>query len=162
MVDSKEKNKVYRREWAKANRIRLESREGQSEKLKLKRARCYLKNKEKRLRYQKEYYINKSKECKLTQSEYKKNNKAVCNSNNAKYKANKKLATPKWLTKFDLDYIRHIYIQAIELEKLDGIKRHVDHSIPLRGKIVSGLHVPWNLEIITAEENIKKGNRLKF
>lgn len=160
-MDSKERNKKYRREWARSNRDRLMSREGYSEKLKVRRAKYYLKNKERILLYQKDYYINNSQTSKQRQSNYKKQNRAICNSNNAKYKADKKLATPKWLTKFDLDYIRHIYIQAIELENLDGIKRHVDHIIPIRGKTVSGLHVPWNLEIITAEENIKKGNRLK-
>lgn len=35
----------------------------------------------------------------------------------------------------------------------------VDHVIPLCGKLVSGLHVRWNLQYLTPEINRKKGNR---
>ena len=89
---------------------------------------------------------------------YKKANPGKVNFSNSKRIADKLQATLK-LSQFDQDYIKYLYIQAKELEKLDGIKYHVDHIVPLRGKTVCGLHVPWNLQVITAEENMKKHNK---
>lgn len=76
----------------------------------------------------------------------------------AKRRSLKLQATPKWLTEDDFKQIRSIYKQAHTLTKQTGVKHHVDHIIPLRGKNVSGLHIPSNLQILTAEENLKKGN----
>lgn len=67
-------------------------------------------------------------------------------------------ALPKWA---DLEKIDWFYREAARLTKETGIVHHVDHVIPLQGKNVCGLHVETNLQILTAVENISKGNRYR-
>lgn len=71
----------------------------------------------------------------------------------------RKQRTPIWLTKEHKKQINKVYKQAKYLSEEHGIKYHVDHIVPLVGKRVSGLHVPWNLQILKASENLKKHNR---
>jgi 5-methylcytosine-specific restriction endonuclease McrA len=69
-------------------------------------------------------------------------------------------ATPKWLTAEQKLEIRLKYRLAIELSRRLKIPHAVDHIVPLQGEEVCGLHVPWNMEVITQEENLKKSNKL--
>jgi 5-methylcytosine-specific restriction endonuclease McrA len=69
-------------------------------------------------------------------------------------------ATPPWLTKKQKTEIRQLYQIAITMTKTTGEQYVVDHIVPLRSPNVCGLHVPWNLRVITQEENLKKSNKL--
>jgi 5-methylcytosine-specific restriction endonuclease McrA len=69
-------------------------------------------------------------------------------------------ATPPWITKEQKLQTRQMYLEAQRLTKLTGERYVVDHIIPLRSDIVCGLHVPWNLRVMTQEENLKKSNKL--
>jgi hypothetical protein len=51
-----------------------------------------------------------------------------------------------------------IYLKCKQISKLTGIPHEVDHIVPLLGRNVLGLHVPWNMAIIPAKENRKKSN----
>ena len=69
-------------------------------------------------------------------------------------------ATPQWITADQKLAIRQLYLQAMELTKLTSERYVVDHIVPLISFEVCGLHVPWNLRVITQEENLKKSNKL--
>ena len=71
-----------------------------------------------------------------------------------------KLATPKWLTKEQKKKIVDIYEDMRRYRDTTGEEYHVDHIIPIRGKNVCGLHVPWNLRVIKAFDNMSKGNEI--
>lgn len=66
-------------------------------------------------------------------------------------------ATPEWV---DGKAIAEIYRDAARIQQETGVEHHVDHIEPLNGTHSCGLHVPWNLQIIPATENLKKGNRI--
>jgi 5-methylcytosine-specific restriction endonuclease McrA len=83
--------------------------------------------------------------------------KANINKKNCSLKRKKRL--PSWLTLEDLKQIEEIYLKAKNMSKQTGLEYHVDHIIPLNGKNVSGLHVPSNLQILLASDNLSKSNK---
>ncbi|MGD9724392.1 MAG: HNH endonuclease signature motif containing protein [Pirellulales bacterium] len=69
-------------------------------------------------------------------------------------------ATPQWLTAIQQAQIQEFYEVAVARAVQTGLPHHVDHIHPLKGKTFRGLHVPWNLQVLTGAENQTKGNRL--
>lgn len=90
--------------------------------------------------------------------EYAKRNRWKITSYTARRRASKLKRTPKWLTAEDIRKMREIQLEAKRLSELTGITHHVDHILPLRGKYVSGLHVPDNLQVLPGDENRRKSN----
>jgi len=89
------------------------------------------------------------------------NNLARVYASNAKRRADRIQRTPKWLTKDDLWMIKEVYELAVLRTKMFGFEWHVDHIIPLKGNLVSGLHVPTNLQVIEGRLNIMKNNKFE-
>lgn len=83
--------------------------------------------------------------------------KAIANA--AKYRLGKAKRTPCWLTEDDFWIMEQAYELARLRTELFGFKWEVDHEIPLRGRLVSGLHVPDNLRVIPKQVNRDKSNR---
>ena len=80
------------------------------------------------------------------------------NYKTSKRRADELQATPKWA---DTKLIKKVYSQSVDLSVSTGIEHHVDHIVPLKGKKVCGLHVHYNLRVIPAIDNLKKGNRME-
>ena len=89
---------------------------------------------------------------------WNKNNRDCVMYHDAKRRASKKQAFPKWLSELQQNQIKTIYKKCSEYRSM-GFDFHVDHIVPLQGKNVSGLHVPWNLRITTAKFNLSKGSK---
>ena len=84
--------------------------------------------------------------------------RAINNASYAKRRAAKIQRVPKWLTNRDLKVIKAFYSIAQMLSKVNNEVWHVDHKIPLQGNLVSGLHVPSNLQLMRGIENETKRN----
>ena len=87
-------------------------------------------------------------------------NKDRANADWMRREAGKKNRTPAWLTEEHLSQIKDQYWLAADLKAITGDDYHVDHIVPLNGKEVCGLHVPWNLQVLPADINRSKSNRL--
>jgi 5-methylcytosine-specific restriction endonuclease McrA len=91
---------------------------------------------------------------------WKENNQEQVLADNKVRRRKHRQATPPWISRKQKSDMRALYQAAIHMTKTTGERYVVDHIVPLRSDIVCGLHVPWNLRVITQEENLKKSNKL--
>lgn len=114
---------------------------------------------------------NKDRHGELTRSWYERNKEQHLVNSKEWYAANRhrklatttareercRLATPVWA---DREAIVALYAQAKRMTQETGVQHDVDHIVPLRGKTVSGLHIPVNLRVIPSPENKRKAAKL--
>jgi len=95
---------------------------------------------------------------KASQLRRNRENPARRNLWTANYRQAKIQRMPAWLNSGHMLEMESIYAYCSALRNV-GLDYHVDHIVPLRGDEVSGLHAPWNLQVIPGVENMSKGNR---
>lgn len=87
-------------------------------------------------------------------------NRDKTNAKTAARRAMRKQCAPRWLTAEMLAKVEGFYNLARKITEESGIQHEVDHIVPLKSDVVCGLHVPWNLQVISATQNRAKSNRL--
>lgn len=110
-------------------------------------------NKAKYNAYHIKYALNNLETVRSNKTKWQSKNLKKVLAKTRKYQASKKNATPSWLTVEQIKKMELIYINC-------PIGYEVDHKVPLQGKEVRGLHVPWNLRYLPISENRKKSNKI--
>lgn len=90
------------------------------------------------------------------QRDYCKRNPSLVAADTARYAARQLQATPVWSCP---KACKAVYWAAHQRTKTTGVAHDVDHIVPLRGRTVSGLHVPCNLAVVERSANRSKSNR---
>lgn len=143
----------------------------QKKEIKIKKAKYYQDNKKRILRTnarwasqntkrmaelrRDRYEKHKQKNLEQSRAWYRNHPEAV-RLKQARKRACKKAQIPCWVNE---KKIKEVYKTAELLTKTTGVQHHVDHIFPLRSDYMCGFHVETNMQILTAEENIKKSNR---
>lgn len=114
-----------------------------------------------RYKEKKEEWVEKNRDyIRARQRDYQKEHLADYARRARGYWASKVKGKPGWLTPIQLAQIEEFYEVCLAVNVQTGLKHEVDHIIPINGKTVCGLHVPWNLQILPSYENRSKSNKL--
>ena len=124
-----DKKRAYQREYSEKNKIVLQEKS-------------------------KQFYANNPNYYKLFRLRFPEK----LNAKETRRKTAKLQRNPIWLTDDDHWMMEQAYELAALRTKLFGFAWHVDHIVPLQGKLVSGLHTPINLRVIPGHENVRKSN----
>lgn len=136
----RKRHKKEIKEYLERNKERIRNREKE----------YYKKNKEKIKKWIEEHKEEIAIKRKEYDKEYRKRHPEKHSISNIKQQTNRNLRIVSWT---DWGKIKEFY-----KNKPEGMEG--DHIIPLQGKLVSGLHVSWNLQYMFGLENNKKNKKI--
>ena len=151
---STETDREKRREYVALNRARIREtqrahRKKNQDRINARQRAWFAKNPGKAASYSKAWYEQNKERWVEPRKKWAKNNPDYLRRRGRAEQAKRRAAMPKWADRQA--------IQAIYDNCPPGYE--VDHIIPINGRNVCGLHVPWNLQYLTPTENKAKGNR---
>ena len=129
------------------------TRATRGEEVKARKKVEYERNKDRRAPARKRYALANVDKLRDAAKKYSQEKPEVRREINATRRARTRNATPPWLTKEMRAEIKALHAEANALKAKFGVTFDVDHIVPLDGRHVSGLHVPWNMRVITQAEN---------
>lgn len=144
----KERARARAKQWALDN----------PEKVKYSNRRWAAMDKTKARRRRERWELRNREAVRIARNEYKRAHPEKFAAAQAKRRLVVKQQCPIWA---DVEKIKAVYAEAARLTAQTGIQHHVDHEIPLRGVLVSGLHVETNLRAIPAVDNMRKHNKFE-
>lgn len=137
--------------WAEANQDRLKELWNKS----------YAKNAEKRRLEAAEYRVKNPDKVKEACRKSKAKNRAYHTYLESQRLEKIRQATPPWISKEQKEWIVDIYKCAKDIKECYETPTAVDHIIPIKGKNVCGLNVPWNMRVVTQSYNSQKSNNME-
>lgn len=146
-LKNKERNAQNAMNWAKAN----------PDKVRESNRKVSKKNSAAIVERVRKWTLNNPDKRRATASAWARDNPAKVLAGVVKYRAAKLNATPTWANPICM--MLEFYKLAEYYRSKFGGDWDVDHIVPLRGETVCGLHVEFNLQVITSGDNMSKGNR---
>lgn len=134
-------------------------RENNAERIATLKKEWVARNAEHKAEQDRRYARENPEKRRVARAKWDAKNPGATSAAKAAVTAARKKRVPTWLSADDRWMIAEIYdLAALRTERF-GFVWHVDHVIPMNGKIVSGLHVPENLQVIPWKDNLTKGTR---
>lgn len=171
---TKEQRQVYKKEYRASNKEAIcaynkeywqQTKESRAAVRAASGRRYYENNREKIIQAAKKYNANNKEKVAKRKALWVKQNYNRVAAASAARRAIKLKAQPAWLTPEQQRQIDAMFTLRDKLKEATGIKYHVDHIVPLTAKrrikgkykhVACGLHVPWNLQVIPAKQNLSK------